>query len=39
MSTSGIPRVSLPMMRLFMAMTIITAISGAANTPFTTALQ
>ena len=31
--------VSRPMMRRFMAITIITAISGAASTPFTTALQ
>ena len=31
--------VSRPMMRRFMAITIMTAITGAASTPLTTALQ
>src|SRR5260221_10973620 len=35
----GRESVNLPMMRGFMAMTIMTAIRGAASTPFMTALQ
>lgn len=35
----GSGRVRRPMIRPFIAITIITAINGAASTPFTTALQ
>ena len=38
-TSMGRGSVSRPMMRGFIAITIMTAISGAASTPLTTALQ